>query len=136
MAEGYLKTLGQDIEVFSAGIRPEKVVSPLAVEVMKEHDIDISRQIPVHVSEFTSRDWDYVITLSNEANTSCPEFSGRVGQRFHIVFDDPADATGTDMEKLAVYSRLRDEIEESFLSFYHAILYPDHRGGCGCNCGC
>lgn len=136
MAEGYLKTLGQDIEVFSAGIRPEQVVSPLAVEVMKEHDIDISHHIPQDVRELTFRDWDFVITLSNEANSSCPEFTGRVGQRFHIPFYDPADATGSIEEKRANYRRVRDEIEEAFLSFYHAILYPDHRGGCGCNCGC
>jgi len=136
MAEGYLKTLGPDIEVCSAGVRPEQNISPFAVEVMKEHAIDISSNIPKHVQEFTSRDWDYVITLSNEANQACPEFTGRVGQRFHIAFDDPADAVGSADEIRAVYRRVRDEMEEAFLSFYHAILFPDHRGGCGCNCGC
>ncbi|MBK7214519.1 MAG: arsenate reductase ArsC [Bacteroidales bacterium] len=136
MAEGFLKSFGGGMDVFSAGTRPEEEVNPLAVKVMKECDIDISAQYPKSVNDFTGQEWDYVITVCSNANSNCPVFTGNVKQRIHIGFDDPADATGTEEERTAVYRQVRGEIEEAFLGFYQAYISRDMRGGCGCNCGC
>jgi arsenate reductase (thioredoxin) len=137
MAEGFLKSFGNDIEVFSAGTRPEKAVNPLAVKVMAECDIDISSNYPKLVDQFVDQEWDYVITVCKGANASCPIFAGKVKQRLHIGFDDPADAAGTEEERLKVYRQVRDEIEEAFYSFYLAYIVPGvQKGECGCGCGC
>lgn len=136
MAEGFLKSFGEEMEVYSAGIRPESVVNPFAVKVMKECEVDISAQVPKHVDLFVGQELDYVITVCSGANSACPAFTGNVKQRMHIGFDDPADATGTDEEKLQVYRKVRDEIEEAFNSFYLAFISPNPQKGCGCGCGC
>ena len=136
MAEGFLKSFGNEMDVYSAGVRPESVVNPYAVKVMKECDIDISTQVPEHVDAFVDQEWDFVITVCSGANAVCPAFNGKVRQRMHIGFDDPADATGSDDDKLKVYRRVRDEIEEAFYSFYLAFISKKPHQGCGCGCGC
>jgi arsenate reductase (thioredoxin) len=136
MAEGFLKSFGNDMEIVSAGIRPEKAVNPLAVKAMSEKGIDIKDHLPKHVDEFVGQDWDFVITVCGNANAACPPFNGKVNTRIHIGFDDPADATGTDEERLNVYRRVRDEIEEAFYSFYLVYVDQKPKQGCGCGCGC
>jgi len=137
MAEGFLNSFGDEMEVFSAGTRPEKEVNPIAIKVMAECDIDISSHIPKPVDKFIDREWEFVITVCGGANADCPVFSGKVKQRMHIGFDDPAAARGTEEQKLEVYRRIRDEIEEAFYSFYLAFVSPRaESGGCGCGCGC
>ena len=137
MAEGFLKSFGNGIEVYSAGTRPEKEVNPLAVKVMAECDIDISFHSPKLVDQFLNREWDFVVTVCDSANADCPLFGGKVKQRLHIGFNDPAAAQGTDEEKLFVYRQIRDEIEEAFYSFYLAFINPGQQSsGCGCGCGC
>ena len=137
MAEGFLKSFGNEMEVHSAGTKPEKEVNSLAVKVMAECDIDISSQHPKLVDQFINQEWDYVITVCSNANADCPVFSGIVKQRMHIGFDDPADAKGTEEERLNVYRLTRDEIEEAFYSFYLAFISPrEQSSGCGCGCSC
>ena len=140
MAEGFLKSFGSGIEVFSAGTSPAENVHPLAVRVMAECDIDISKQSPKQVDLFTGREWDYVITVCGDANSNCPVFSGKVKQRMHIGFDDPAKADGSEEDKIKAFRLVRDEIEEAFYSFYLAFISPAEKrssgGGCGCGCGC
>jgi arsenate reductase len=118
MAEGFLKSFDSELEVFSAGTIPAEKVNPNSVIVMDEVDIDISSQYPQDVDEFIDQPFDYVITVCDNAKEVCPVFSGEVKRQVHLPFDDPADATGTELEILAVYRRVRNEIRESFSEFY------------------
>jgi arsenate reductase (thioredoxin) len=137
MAEGFLKSFGNEMEVVSAGTRPEKEVNPLAIKVMAECDIDISSHFPKLVDTFVDQEWDYVITVCGGANKACPVFTGKVKQRLHIGFEDPADAKGSEEERLGVYRQIRDEIEEAFYSFYLVYISPrQQNSSCGCGCGC
>jgi len=138
MAEGFLKSFGSGMEVFSAGTQPAEAVHPLAVKVMGECDIDISGYSPKTVDMFTGHEWDYVITVCGDANANCPVFQGNVKQRIHIGFDDPAKAIGTPEEVMQAFRQVRDEIEEAFYSFYLAFISLDEKnsGSCGCGCGC
>jgi len=118
MAEGFLKSIDRNLEVFSAGTIPAEKVNPFAVKAMKEIGIDISGGIPENVDKYISQSFDYVITVCDNAKESCPVFTGEVKHQLHIGFDDPADAVGTEEEILPVYRRVRDEIRNEFFNFY------------------
>ncbi len=85
---------------------------------MNEVGIDLSRAFPKEVDQFLNRSFDYVITVCSHARETCPVFTGKVKHRFHIGFDDPAEATGTEEEILATFRRVRDEIREQFHLFF------------------
>ena len=121
MAEGFLKSLDPGLKVYSAGTKPAAKVNPYAVTVMKEIGIDISQQVPENVNIYTSKEFDYVITVCDNAREICPVFTGKVNNRLHIGFDDPADAAGSDEEILAEYRRIRDEIRIEFSKLYEKI---------------
>ncbi len=121
MAEGFLKSLDKSPEVYSAGTKPELRVNPNAVKVMNEIGIDISSNVPKNVDIFKDKEFDYVITVCDSAKESCPVFSGKVKHRLHIGFEDPAEATGTDEEVLAVYKKVRDQIRDEFTKFYKSL---------------
>jgi arsenate reductase len=118
MAEGFLKSFDKNLEVFSAGTKPSSQVHPKAIQVMKEVGIDLSGNYPKHSDQFINDPFDYVITVCDNAKESCPVFIGKVGKQLHIGFEDPADATGTEEEILAVFRRVRDEIKRDFFEFY------------------
>jgi len=118
MAEGFLKSFDPELEVYSAGTKPADKVNPKAVQVMKEVGIDISNGIPEDVEKYLSQEFDYVITVCDNAKETCPVFIGKVGKQLHIGFEDPAEATGTEEEILAVFRKVRDEIKEEFYKFY------------------
>jgi arsenate reductase len=116
MAEGALRhESGERFEVYSAGIEPS-FVRPQAIAAMQELGIDISGQRSKSVDEFTGQPFDYVITVCDNANESCPVFPGAT-TRIHWSFDDPAAARGTDEEILQFYRRVRDEIRENLNVF-------------------
>ncbi len=119
MAEGFLKSFDSELKVISAGTIPAEKVNPNSVIVMDEVGIDISSQFPQNVDGFIEQPFDYVITVCDNAKEVCPVFSGQVKHQIHIPFDDPADATGTEQEILAVYRKIRDEIKEKFTQFYN-----------------
>ncbi len=119
MAEGFLKSFDSELDVFSAGTIPAEKVNPNSVIVMDEVGIDISSQFPQNVDEFVDQSFDYVITVCDNSKEVCPVFTGHVKHQFHIPFDDPAVAIGTDEEILAVYRRVRDEIKKEFTQFYN-----------------
>ena len=121
MAEGFLKSFNNKLDVFSAGTNAEKKVNPYAIIVMAEKGIDISTQFPKNVDLFLKESFDYVITVCDGAKEICPVFTGNVKHRLHISFEDPADASGSDEEKLLVYRKVRDEIEREFREFYENI---------------
>ena len=109
MAEGLLRhDGGADFEVFSAGVEPSHV-RPQAIEAMREIGIDISGQRSKSVDEFAGQEFDYVITVCDNANERCPVFPGRT-ERIHWSFDDPAAAEGDEAARLADFRRVRDEI--------------------------
>jgi arsenate reductase len=115
MAEGLVNHYrGGEWQAVSAGTDPAGHVHPLAVEVMAELGIDISGQRSKDANEFRSADLDLVITVCDDAAENCPVWLGR-GFKLHIGFGDPATATGSKAERLAVFRRVRDEIREAVL---------------------
>ena len=100
---------GERYEVYSAGTEP-KGLNPLAVAAMAERGIDIAAARSKSVAEFVSQPFDYVITVCDNANETCPVFPG-AGERLHHSFEDPAAAVGTPQERLVVFRRVRDEID-------------------------
>ncbi len=118
MAEGFLKSFDKNLEVFSAGTKPSDKVNPKAIQVMKEIGMDISSGVPEDVDKYLQQPFDYVLTVCDDAKETCPVFIGKVKHQLHIGFEDPADATGTEEEILAVFRRVRDEIKRDFFEFY------------------
>ncbi len=121
MAEGYLKSFNPTWTVVSAGTEPSGAVHPKAIQVMKEEGIDLSDGYPKSVDEFLDQEFDYVITVCGGAKESCPMFRGKVKNRIHIGFDDPAEANGTEEFILSEFVRIRDEIKRDFRKFYDSI---------------
>jgi len=117
LAEGILRRAAGDlIEVASAGSNPSGHVHPMAIQVMQEIGIDISGHRSKHMNEFLTRDVNTVITVCGNADQACPMFPGQLN-RHHWPFDDPAHATGNDEERLAVFRRVRDEIQRVFEAY-------------------
>lgn len=121
MAEGFLRSFDKNLEVYSAGTNAEKKVNPYAIKVMAEKGIDIATQFSKNVDLFIKESFDYVITVCDGAKEICPVFTGNVKHRLHIGFEDPANAKGSNEEKLIVYRKVRDEIEREFRKFYENI---------------
>jgi len=130
MAQAFLQSYDKNLKVLSAGTEPADKVNPFAIQVMNEIGIDISKNKPIHVNQYLDEEWDYVITVCGGANETCPAFIGKVKNRWHLGYDDPAEATGTDEEKIVVFRKVRDEIKEGFKSFYNSQILGKHN----CNC--
>ena len=112
MAEGWARALkGDVVDAYSAGIETHGL-NPLAVRVMAEAGVDISRQRSKIVSEWTGVDFDLVVTVCGRADEVCPRFPGKT-KVIHEGFDDPpklAAGAKTEEEALSHYRRVRDEI--------------------------
>jgi arsenate reductase len=121
MAQGFLKSFDERLRVYSAGTNPSENINPIAVDVMKEKGIDISNQTPKSVDLYLKEDWDYVITVCDEANETCPWFPGKVRNRLHLGFEDPSKSKGTDEFIKSEFRRIRDDIEKTFLQFYKKL---------------
>ncbi len=118
MAEGLVNhDLTGKVRAFSAGTDPT-FVNPLAVAVMKELGIDISRQRSKSLDEFEDEKFDFVITLCDQAAKACPVFLG--GKQIHMGFPDPSAITDTEEEKLSFFRRLRDQIRKEIIEFLSA----------------
>ena len=124
MAEAFLRSFDPRIEAHSAGSRPAARVNPYAVRAMAEVGLDLSQGRPKSVDEFLGQAIDFVVTVCGNARDECPAFIGQVGERLHLGFDDPADATGTDEEVMEVFRASRDEIREGFHRFYEEKVLP------------
>ncbi len=111
MAEGYLRHFAEGkAKIYSAGIETHGV-NPKAVEVMRRDGIDISAQTSNNVNEYLDIDFDYVITVCDNANEACPFFPGSV-QRFHQNFPDPARATGAPDVVMMAFEGVRTMIKD------------------------
>ena len=118
MAHGFLQSFDKDIQVYSAGTEPAVQINQQAVKVMAEAGIDISQNTPKMVDQYLHEEWDYVITVCDSANETCPFFSGTVKHRMHISFEDPSHVKGTDEFIWSEFRRVRDEIKKGFYEFY------------------
>jgi len=117
MAEGFLRARADDrFDAGSAGTE-RTAVNPLAIRVMAERGIDISGHVSKLYSDLES--WDYLITVCDDANERCP-WVPRPVKRLHWSFPDPSRASGTDEERLAVFRRVRDQIEERLADWLRA----------------
>jgi arsenate reductase (thioredoxin) len=98
MAQGFLQSFDKNIEVHSTGTEPAKQVNQTAVKVMSEAGIDISQHKPKLVDIYLKNEWDYVITVCDDANETCPVFIGKVKHRLHIGFEDPVKELLTELQ--------------------------------------
>jgi arsenate reductase len=121
MAEAFIRQVQPDWEVESAGTFPAAWVHPLAIRVMNDAGVDISHHRTKSVDDFIFQSFDYVITVCDDARETCPVFTGEVGKKLHMGFEDPAQAMGTDEEVLTVFRRVRDEISERFWKWAEGI---------------
>ena len=122
LAEGILRAAtGGRINVASAGSQPAGHVHPMAVEVMKEIDIDISTHTSKHLNEFLECDIQTVITVCSNAASECPVFPGQT-QKHDWSFADPAQAEGDYEQELTTFRRVRDEIREKFEAYARELL--------------
>jgi arsenate reductase (thioredoxin) len=116
MAEALLRGIGQEtFETFSAGTEP-RGVNPLTIRALAKVGIDASGVRSKSVTEFLGQPFDYVVTVCDRARESCPVFPGGL-QTLHWGFDDPAEATGSETERLAVFERVLAEISARLRTF-------------------
>lgn len=112
MAEGILRhDSNNNFDVESAGINPGSV-RPEAIQVMQEIGIDISNHRSKSIDEFSGQDFDYVITVCDNAREHCPIFPGKATHIHQSFEDPPPPGIGSDDERLAIFRRVRDEIRE------------------------
>ena len=128
MAEGLVKQyLSKEWKPYSAGTEPSGAVHPMAIQVMVELGIDISGHRSKSTDEFRRKRLDLVVTVCDDAAEKCPVWLGE-GEVTHISFPDPAEAPGTDEEKLEVFRAVRDDIRRRV--FYYLangrVLIPGH----------
>ncbi len=117
LAEGLLRAASHGLfDVASAGSKPAGYVHPLGIAAMQEIGLDISAHTSKHMNDFLDRDVETVITVCGNADQACPMYPGQLN-RHHWGFDDPAHATGSDEEKMAVFRRVRDEIKRVFEAY-------------------
>lgn len=119
MAHGFLQSFDPRLLVYSAGTKASGEVNPKAIEVMQDAGINIAHHTSDSVEQYVDEGWDFVITVCGGANEDCPTFSGKVGNRLHIGFDDPSDATGSPAFIQSEYIRVRDEIRQAFYELYN-----------------
>lgn len=116
MAEGLLRHFAGDrFEVHSAGT-VASTVRPQAIEAMRQVGIDITGHRSKCVDEFAGQQFDYVITVCDNAKQACPIFPGDV-KRIHWSFEDPAEATGSEEERQQAFNLIRDQIRDRLKEF-------------------
>jgi arsenate reductase len=129
MAEGFLRAVaGEVLDVQSAGSQPAGHVHPLAIHVMAEAGVDISKHRSKHLGEFLSREVETVITVCGNADQACPMFPGQVN-RHHWGFPDPAKAAGSEEEVLREFRAVRDDIQQVFTAYGFGRLEEARRNG-------
>jgi arsenate reductase len=121
IAEGYLRHFANGkAEVYSAGIETHGV-NPKAIATMKEDGIDISKHTSNNVNEYSNMQFDYVITVCDNAKENCPYFPAKI-KVFHHNFPDPAKAKGTDAEIMDEFRKVREMIKEYSKKFIESNI--------------
>ena len=117
MAEGWLRFFAGDmVQAYSAGTHPEGV-NPLAIHAMKTAGVDISHHTSNKIDDYMGINFDFVITVCDNPKERCPYFP-KTSTKLHQSFLDPANATGTNLDQLTVYMKVRDQLKEYFKKFY------------------
>jgi arsenate reductase len=122
MAQGFLQSFDKRISVFSAGTEPAPRINATAVKVMKEAGVDISHNTPKNVSQYLKEEWDYLITVCDDAKETCPVFPGKVRHRLHMGFEDPSKVKGSYTEIMTAFYDIRNEIRDEFFKLYESEL--------------
>jgi arsenate reductase len=123
IAEGYLRYFaGEKAEVYSAGVETHGV-NPKAIAIMKEDDVDISNHTSNNIDEYRNIDFDFVITVCDNAKERCPFFPTSA-KKLHHNFPDPAKATGTENEIMNAFRNVRDEIKNYCNQFVVENIKP------------
>ena len=120
MAHGFLQCMLDSHLIFSAGTKPEPV-NKYAVEVMSELDIDISQNSSNHIDEYLDHEIDLVLTVCDNAKEICPVFPQKT-TFVHYIFNDPANAKGSYEEKILVYRKVRDQINDFLIKELPTII--------------
>jgi arsenate reductase (thioredoxin) len=121
IAEGYLKYFaGNKAEIYSAGVETHGV-NPRAIAAMNEDDVDISKHTSNNIEEYRNVDFDFVITVCDNAKERCPFFPSNA-KMFHYNFPDPAKAKGTEEEILAEFRAVRQMIKDYCKDFVEENL--------------
>jgi len=121
IAEGYLRYFAGDIaEIYSAGIETHGV-NPKAIEIMRRDGIDISGHTSNNINEYTDIDFDFVITVCDNARESCPYFSSKA-IKLHYDFPDPAKAVGTKEQVMEQFREVREMIRKYIRNFVNENL--------------
>lgn len=116
IAHGYLaKFAGSKVAVYSAGVETHGV-NPRAIATMAEEGIDISKHTSNHISEYKDIDFDFIITVCDNAKERCPYFPSHA-EKFHYNFTDPGTATGTEEEIANQFRTVREMIKEYVRNF-------------------
>ena len=116
MAHGYLETLQDKAQIYSAGIETHGL-NPGAVAIMAEDGIDISGHTSNHVDEYEGISWDYIITVCDHAKENCPFIPAKSAKRIHHNFFDPSKVEGTETEKHRAFLKAREEIKKFVKEF-------------------
>ncbi|NSW94938.1 MAG: arsenate reductase ArsC [Bacteroidales bacterium] len=124
MAHGFLQSFDKRIEVHSAGTFPGNEVNKKAIQVMAEAGIDISSHYPKSVDNYINDEWDYVITVCDDANETCPIFTGKVRHRLHMGYKDPSFMEGTEEFIMNEFRNVRDKMQKDFYEFYIKKIKP------------
>ena len=122
MAHGFLQSFDKRLQVFSAGTEPATRINPTAVKVTNEASVDISNHTPKNVSQYLKEDWDYLITVCDDANETCPVFPGKVRHRLHMGFEDPSKTRGSYTEIMSSFYDVRNEIRDEFYKLYESEI--------------
>ena len=133
MAQGWLQSFDKSLTVCSAGISPAIEVHPLAVQTLASSGIDISHHKPEAVEEYIDEPWDYVITVSRDAEENCPAFTGKVRNLIHSNFHNPTRAKGTPESIANEFRRISNEIK---MKMYDLYCDDIQNGGYGPTCTC
>ena len=124
IAEGYLrKFAGNSAEVYSAGIETHGV-NPLAIKTMREDGIDIYMHTSNNINEYRNVDFDFVLTVCDNAKENCPYFPSQA-KKFHFNFPDPAKAAGTPEQIMQEFTRVRELIKKYCRDFVDENLKID-----------
>ncbi|MFZ9687681.1 MAG: arsenate reductase ArsC [Chitinophagaceae bacterium] len=116
IAHGYMQRfVGDKANVFSAGVETHGV-NPRAIAIMAEDGIDISNHTSNNVIEYQDIDFDFLITVCDNAKERCPYFPSNA-EKFHYNFPDPAKAVGTEEEIMNEFKQVRDLIKKYCMSF-------------------
>jgi arsenate reductase (thioredoxin) len=128
MAEAFLQKLDKSLEVFSAGLHPDKNTDPMAAEVMKEIGIDIRTKKPKSYHEFEGMEFDYLITLCDGTKDKIETVNIPAKHHIHLGFEDPQKAYCTEEQIIYLYRDIRDEIKNELDYFYGNVITKKLKG--------